>query len=507
MDAHLFRRLCDALLPRLLGARMEKIHAPAADVMEFCLFGGKEGDRKRFLLLKAGRQNSFLFSSPHHISTNAQPPAHVMRLRKYLSGKRVVHALCEWTKRILWLGFSGEAETWLKLDMREGASLSFVPPSPPGEPIWPDASILLRPQEEWRAWEVLTPALRRTLTDLNVSDAAALLVDLQLGGGDVFLYECQGKCRVSAWPLPDFTGRNGWHETVFSDPVEAMEKAGDDLVLHELSERARQNAVKPLRAESARLDRLLKKLSEDEHRLCAMREKQADALLLQSQLYKFDKNAHLAHVTVSGPDGDVMLHLNPKRTVYENMAELFHQSGRGKRGLEHLARRREAVRSEKERVEQAMLGTGAAVSGVAPPASAPADGKARALPGQVQVFRSSDGFLILRGRSAKGNGQALKMAAPHDYWLHTAEGPSAHVIIRRNHAGHIVPERTMREAGILAALKSWQKDQRHALIQYSLAKYIHPMKNASAGMVRIDRSEGSFPVDIDPGLEAILEKS
>ena len=69
------------------------------------------------------------------------------------------------------------------------------------------------------------------------------------------------------------------------------------------------------------------------------------------------------------------------------------------------------------------------------------------LPKQVQAFRSSDGFLILRGRDTRGNALALKLAAPHDYWLHTADGPSAHVIIRRDHAGQEVPERTLREAG------------------------------------------------------------
>ena len=126
------------------------------------------------------------------------------------------------------------------------------------------------------------------------------------------------------------------------------------------------------------------------------------------------------------------------------------------------------------------------------------------LPKQVQAFRSSDGFLMLRGRDTKGNGLALKMAAPHDYWLHTADGPSAHVIIRRDHAGQDVPERTLHEAGILAALKSWQKDQDGADIQYSLAKYIHPMKKAAPGMVRIDRSEGAFTVRLEPDLEERL---
>ena len=57
---------------------------------------------------------------------------------------------------------------------------------------------------------------------------------------------------------------------------------------------------------------------------------------------------------------------------------------------------------------------------------------------------------------------------------------------------------------MLAALKSWQKDQDSAAIQYSLAKYIHPMKKAAPGMVRIDRSEGSFRVKLEHDLEEKL---
>ena len=244
-----------------------------------------------------------------------------------------------------------------------------------------------------------------------------------------------------------------------------------------------------------------------------MRDRQKDALLLQSQLYRFTPTDKLESVTLDGPNGPVTLRLDKKRTVRENMADMFHQAGRGKRGLEHLQRRRSEVQQQKEEAESAMLRMLAAVNGAG---TAPQtkekkhDGKAAvpsSLPKQVQAFRSSDGFLLLRGRDTRGNALALKLAAPHDYWLHTAEGPSAHVIIRRDHAGQDVPERTLQEAGMLAALKSWQKDQESASIQYSLAKYIHPMKNAAPGMVRIDRSEGAFRVRIEHDIEERLEKN
>ena len=515
MDAHLFRRFCEALIPRIMGARMEKIHAPGSHVVVFTLYGGCGREGKRYLVLKADRKSPLLFLADHRISVNAEPPAFIMRLRKHLSGKRLSRAVYHWTKRRLYLCFSDAAETWLCLDLREGPSLLFEAPPCPDEPLWPEAGLSSLPAENRKGWDVLTPALRRTLAFLDGLDADALLMDLQAGGGDVFSYENdEGRREVSAWPLPpsQLAAMGGtWREKVFEDPIPALAEAGEHLVYGELSTQARQAAARPFVTESARLGRLLEKLDKEETRLVAMSEKQKDALLLQSQLYRFAPEEKRDSVTLDGENGAVSLTLDKKRTVRENMADLFHQAGRGRRGLEHLARRRAEVRAQKDAADEAVLRTLAAVNGTGAPRMKTAKNKAPALPSglprQVQAFRSSDGFLLLRGRDTKGNALALKLAAPHDYWIHTADGPSAHVIIRRDHAGQQVPERTLHEAGILAALKSWQKEQESADIQYSLAKYIHPMKNAAPGMVRIDRSEGSFRVRTERDLEERLEKN
>ena len=113
--------------------------------------------------------------------------------------------------------------------------------------------------------------------------------------------------------------------------------------------------------------------------------------------------------------------------------------------------------------------------------------------------------MILRGRDTKGNGLALKMASPYDIWVHIAEGASAHVIIKRDHAKQEIPPQTMQEAGTLALLKSWVKDQKKGYIQYSYAKFIRPMKNAAAGLVHVDKSEGTLEITIVPEYEEQLK--
>lgn len=513
---------------------MEKIHQPGQGVTVFTLYGGGAGGRlgKRYLVLKADRKAPLLFVSGHRVPVNAQPPASVMRLRKYLSDHRVTGAACHWTDRRLYLETAGEAI--LCLDLREGPSLLFAPPPAFVQPRWPDPAaspLELCADGNWRDWPVLTPALRRTLPYLDPNDGRALLMDLQTGGGDVFLYEnAAGGREVSAWPLPG-AQRNrlgdAWRdarESVWEDPVPPLALAGETQVYAAVAAQARQAAAKPFSAEVRRLSKLLDKLDSEEERLKALCGKQSAALLLQAQLYRFapeEKRASVSLYPAEESAEPVELALDPRLTVRENMAALFHQAGRGRRGLEHLGQRRAAVQAEKNAAVNAMLRREAALSGTGPAQNAyqghtgrnihkdgepagPGRAAPSGLPKQVQAFRSSDGFLLLRGRDARGNALALKLAAPHDYWLHTADGPSAHVVIRRDHAGQEVPERTLAEAGALAALKSWLRDEARAEIQYSVAKYIHPMKKAASGMVRIDKSEGTFWVALDPTLEESL---
>lgn len=527
---------------------MEKIHEPDQGISIFALYGGglsrddgldprgrnpggpadgarpeqssggpgRGGPARRYLVLRAGRKDPLLFLSAHRPPAGAQPPAPVMRLRKHLSGRHITRVLAHWTDRRLYLETSGGVT--LLLDLREGPRLLFEPAPAFAEPVWPeaaDSASALCEGDLWRDRPVLTPALRRVLPRLEPEEARALLMDLRAGGGDVFVYENPaGERRLSAWPLPRARDE-GWSGSVWENPLPALALAGEQ-VYAALAARARQAAARPFAAEVRRLDALLDKLNAEEARLGAMRDRQADALLLQANLYRLDRDKKSASLTLDGPEGPRGLSLDPRLSARENMAALFHQAARGRRGLEHLARRREAVLAEREAALNELARREAAATGSPAVADANAarrpggngrdkrNGRSSALPAEVQLFRSGDGFAILRGRNTRGNALALRLAAPHDYWLHTADCPGAHVIIRRDHAGHVVPERTLLEAGALAALKSPLRDAARAEIQYSLAKYIHPMKHAGPGMVRIDRSEGSFGVSPDPGLEERL---
>ena len=537
MDCHVFRRLCDELVPALLGGRVEKVHQPG-DALMFTIHC--QG-RKRFLFLRHGRKAPCLFLSGSRLPAGTTPPAFVMRLRKYLADRRLVEARVQWPERRLHLRADtrGEVsgEVWLTLDLREGASLRLenvkkneadaagTPLPPVADPdrtesgrtdsdspvLWPDPSEWEKAcaQEGWRSWPVLTPALRRTLPLLDKAEQAALLLDLEQGGGDLFLYEGERpeQTVLSAWPLPPAL-RKDRREEIFESALAAAARIGETVTLAELAERNRADAARPHLARAARLKKLLAKLEGEKIRLngmCGLRE---TALALQAELYRFAPSEKRDAAMLRG--GTLGVALDPSLTVRENMAAMFHKAARGQRGLALLDGRVASVRAELDEAERSGHWAGALETRIAgrtrPHQKQQAAGKtaAHGLPKGVQGFRSGDGFALLRGRDAAGNALLLKLAAPHDLWLHVAGGAGAHVLIRRDHSGQTVPRNTLEEAGILAALKSELRGEARVALMLAQAKFVHPVKGGRPGQVRVDRQEPGFEVTPDPGLEERL---
>lgn len=550
MDAHVFRALCRALTPRLTGAWLEKIQEPAPGVTSLALSlprrpspsGDAGASRKAWLVLRAERKDPFLFLTTDKPAAPLSPSAPIMRLRKYAAGRRVVALVSDFTERRLWLLLGGEppaelspragegaAALWLLLDLREGPALRLLGEDAcprPATPRWPDAPEIEDACREWRDWPVVTPALRRALPLMDVPDQAALLEDLRLGDGDLFLYlpadasgaPCKAApdapaCLLSAWPLPPERRPAlwpGWREIASDDAPALAERAGKLLVLARVGRETAALAAAPLLRQERRTARLLEKLREEERRLREMCERQADAETLRANLWRWPADARLPFVEAEeyGDDGAPRLRriaIDPRRSVREEMEALFHAARRGKRGLEHVARRRRELEAEMARLERERRGV---LAGGAPQsASRTADdlaGQERRLPRNVQLFISSDGFALLRGRDARGNGAARRMAAPHDIWLHADGGPGSHVIIRRAYAGQEVPERTLDEAGGLAACKSWLRDAARARILYAEVRHIKPLRGAAPGTVRMDKIWLSREVPVRPELETLL---
>ncbi|MDE5832833.1 MAG: hypothetical protein K2H64_07610, partial [Desulfovibrio sp.] len=93
----------------------------------------------------------------------------------------------------------------------------------------------------------------------------------------------------------------------------------------------------------------------------------------------------------------------------------------------------------------------------------------------------------------------------YDYWLHVENGPGTHVIIRRNNPADEVPDRTIREAAILAANKSWLADAPSASVSVAELRHIKPIRKGPPGKVIIDKIKFTIVVAPDANLETALD--
>ena len=108
------------------------------------------------------------------------------------------------------------------------------------------------------------------------------------------------------------------------------------------------------------------------------------------------------------------------------------------------------------------------------------------IPG-VRRYRSSDGYEVLVGRTARDNDQlTFRIARANDLWLHAGDYPGSHVIVR-NSSRTEVPQRTVIEAAQLAAKFSQASKDSKVSIHYALRKFLTKPKGAAPGLVRMSR--------------------
>ncbi len=110
--------------------------------------------------------------------------------------------------------------------------------------------------------------------------------------------------------------------------------------------------------------------------------------------------------------------------------------------------------------------------------------KREAIPG-VRRYRSSDGFEILVGRTDRDNDHLTnRIARSHDLWLHAADYPGSHVILR-NPRRLPIPFRSLQEAAQLAAKFSQAREAPKVAVHYCEKKFVTKPKGFPPGQVRL----------------------
>ncbi|HHW02944.1 MAG TPA: fibronectin/fibrinogen-binding protein [Thermoanaerobacterales bacterium] len=118
-------------------------------------------------------------------------------------------------------------------------------------------------------------------------------------------------------------------------------------------------------------------------------------------------------------------------------------------------------------------------------------------------FKSSEGYTIYVGKNNRQNDLlTLKHAKPGDIWLHTKDIPGSHVIIDCH--GKDVSEKTIIEAGILAAYFSKARNGSNVPVDYTLKKYVRKPSGAKPGFVIYDHQKTIY---VTPDEETIKKLS
>jgi predicted ribosome quality control (RQC) complex YloA/Tae2 family protein len=204
----------------------------------------------------------------------------------------------------------------------------------------------------------------------------------------------------------------------------------------------------------------------------------------------------------------VEIEINENTSLQEAAAAAFSRYGKAKRAINEIATRLGQTENEVAQLESKLARLGKAIESrslealaeFVEPKKEPAkgDGKkkpASSLPG-MRHYRSSDGYEVVVGRSARDNDQlTFKVARPNDLWLHAGDYPGSHVIVR-NSKREEVPHRTIIEAAQLAAKFSQASKDSKVTVHYTPRKFISKPKGAAPGLVRMSSFRS---ITVEPG--------
>lgn len=105
------------------------------------------------------------------------------------------------------------------------------------------------------------------------------------------------------------------------------------------------------------------------------------------------------------------------------------------------------------------------------------------------LYRGHRGARILVGRGAKDNDAlTLRIAKPHDLWLHARGAPGAHVVVPLP-KGSSCPPDLLVDAALLAAHHSEARGENPVEIAYAEKRHVRKRKGAPPGQVLIDREK------------------
>lgn len=147
-----------------------------------------------------------------------------------------------------------------------------------------------------------------------------------------------------------------------------------------------------------------------------------------------------------------------------------------------------AAREAKKRAPRDVSLVDAAGPGAGCKPTKAAGGKdGRRVPFRTFLARSGNKLLVGKG-AADNDALTLKIAKPHDLWLHAKDRTGAHVIVPLA-KGHTCPAEDLVDAAHLAAHFSDAREEKAVDVQYTPRRYLRKPKGSAPGAVVVDREK------------------
>ena len=191
---------------------------------------------------------------------------------------------------------------------------------------------------------------------------------------------------------------------------------------------------------------------------------------------------------------ELIVEIKEQQSPQQLAEDYFARYQRARRGQEavtkritNLGKELATKQAEMERLLQAFNEVSLSLAETNPTAKTPPKSAAKAAADKDKLsglrrYLSADSYEILVGRSDAGNEKlTFQLAKSADIWLHTADYPGSHVVIR-NLNRSVVPQRTIIEAAQLAAFFSKARNETQAAVRYTERKHISRPKKAKPGL-------------------------
>lgn len=259
---------------------------------------------------------------------------------------------------------------------------------------------------------------------------------------------------------------------------------------------------KPL-ALIAKKTRLLKNLASDleKHGSPEQWKRYGDLLLANVAMARWDSDRFVVTDVFDEEQPEVSIPAERGLSVTEAAEEYFRRYAKARNGLAVINERIAAAEQAITSAERTLTEIDAAVANEdmetlatfgevkQKPKPAPASKKTRQtdkLLKGVRQFTSTDGYEILVGKKAADNDSlTFRIAKSQDTWLHAADYPGSHVVVRRKGKKDEVPHRTLVEAAELAAFYSDARNLPKAAVNYTLKKFVNKPRKAAPGLVSL----------------------